>query len=70
VLVLTLRHDDAIVVTCPTGERLTISLLKAGSNSVQLGFDGPESIEVDRQTIRDEKDRNGNHRIPTRRTTR
>lgn len=52
-LVLERRLDEKIVV----GSDIVVTVVSIKGDKVKLGFDAPEHILIDREEIRDRKDR-------------
>jgi carbon storage regulator CsrA len=58
-LVLGRREWEEIVLTCPGGERVTITITHAHGGKARLGFVAPESVRIDRKEVREHKDQFG-----------
>lgn len=52
-LILTRNVNESIFI----GEDIKITVLEISRSQVRIGIDAPRSIEVDREEIRDRKDR-------------
>jgi carbon storage regulator CsrA len=53
-LVLQRDKSDAVVITAPNGDRLTIYVVRGGG---KLAFDAPETYSINRKEIQDQIDR-------------
>ena len=50
-LVLTRRDGEAIVITTPAGERITVTILSASRDKVRVGVEAPRAVIVDRGEV-------------------
>jgi len=57
-LVLSRKMGQKIVI----GENITVTVVKLKGNSVRLGFEAPEDVQVLRQEVRNAKQDDGNSR--------
>lgn len=56
-LILSRLSQERVVITAPGGERISLVVVDIQGNSrVRLGFDAPETWEINRQEIQDEID--------------
>lgn len=62
-LVLTRRIDEEIIIRCPTGEIVTITLMSAFRGQSRIGLHAHKSVQIHRREIWDkivaEKDSEG-----------
>lgn len=56
-LILKRKLHEKIVITYPDGVRVTIQIVEAGYGVVRLAFDAPPEVGIDRQEVRESKDR-------------
>jgi carbon storage regulator CsrA len=55
-LILSRRLNEKVILTLPTGERITIQVIgwKSGTPlTVRLGFDAPQEIAIHREEVQD-----------------
>ena len=50
-LVLTRRIDEQVIIEFADGRRLVVKVLGLRSDSVRLGFDGPDNVTIHREEI-------------------
>lgn len=55
-LVLSRKIREAIVVTCPDGTRLGITVVRFGKNSVGIGIDAPKEYIINRDEMQERID--------------
>ena len=53
-LVLQRDKSDAVVITAPNGDRLTVCVVRGGG---KLGFDAPQGYSIHRKEIQEQIDR-------------
>lgn len=47
-LILERKKEQKIKLTTPSGEVVTITVVKSSPNKVRLGFEAPESVKIEK----------------------
>jgi len=45
------KGDDTVIVTLPDGQRLRVVLTEVRGGGVKIGFDGPRSLLINRESV-------------------
>lgn len=48
---ITRRPRETVVITCPDGTRLEVTILGVQGTNVRIGFDAPKSYVIDRYEV-------------------
>jgi len=52
-LVLTRKRGEKVIVTCPDGTELAVTVVEVGGGKVRLGFDAPAAYRIRRLELFD-----------------
>ena len=58
-LVLEREKDEAVIVTMPDGQRMTVMVVRAHGGSCRLGFDADKSVKIHRAEVQARIDAEG-----------
>ncbi|MDR1254903.1 MAG: carbon storage regulator [Puniceicoccales bacterium] len=50
-LILTRKHDESILILCPSGECVEILVSKIENERVKLGVNAPQSVRIFRKEV-------------------
>lgn len=59
-LVLSRKRDESLVIECPSGEIIRVTVVDIRGDKVRLGTVAPEHIPVNRREVYDAKQREKN----------